>query len=130
MSMDKTENPDASKDAEKAAEKTAAGANDRRSASPGRRDTDVDPRSNLSALHNVPVDVQVVLGKTRLPIGNILKLGRGAVVEVDRKVGEAVEVHVNNRVVARGEVVIVDDDRLGVTLTEIVSDEALAASAA
>ena len=55
---------------------------------------------------------------------------RGAVVEIDRKVGEAVEVHVNNRIVARGEVVIVDDERLGVTLTEIVGEEPLAATAA
>ncbi|MEM9839491.1 MAG: flagellar motor switch protein FliN [Pseudomonadota bacterium] len=76
----------------------------------------------MSALGQVPVEVQVVLGRARLPIGNILKLGRGAVVEIDRRVGEQVEIHINHRPVARGEIVIVDDDRLGVTLTEIITN--------
>ncbi|MEM7741542.1 MAG: flagellar motor switch protein FliN [Pseudomonadota bacterium] len=78
----------------------------------------------MSALGQVPVEVQVVLGRARLPIGNILKLGRGAVVEIDRRVGEQVEIHINHRPVARGEIVIVDDDRLGVTLTEIITNAA------
>lgn len=78
--------------------------------------------TNMSALGQVPVEVQVVLGRARLPIGNILKLGRGAVVEIDRRVGEQVEIHINHRPVARGEIVIVDDDRLGVTLTEIINN--------
>lgn len=80
--------------------------------------------TNMSALGQVPVEVQVVLGRARLPIGNILKLGRGAVVEIDRRVGEQVEIHINHRPVARGEIVIVDDDRLGVTLTEIITNAA------
>lgn len=78
--------------------------------------------NNMSALGQVPVEVQVVLGRAKLPIGNILKLGRGAVVEIDRRVGEQVEIHINHRPVARGEIVIVDDDRLGVTLTEIITN--------
>lgn len=79
--------------------------------------------ADMTALAHVPVDVQVVLGRTRLPIGQILKLGRGAVVEIDRKVGEQVEIHLNHRPVARGEIVIVDDDRLGVTITEIINPQ-------
>jgi flagellar motor switch protein FliN/FliY len=79
--------------------------------------------TNMSALGQVPVEVQVVLGRAKLPIGNILKLGRGAVVEIDRRVGEQVEIHINHRPVARGEIVIVDDDRLGVTLTEIITNQ-------
>jgi flagellar motor switch protein FliN/FliY len=74
----------------------------------------------MAALYDVPVDIQVVLGTAQLPVNQLLKLGRGAVVEIDRKVGEAVDIHVNNHLVARGEVVIVEDNRLGVTLTEIV----------
>lgn len=74
----------------------------------------------LSAIYGVPVDVQVVLGRTAMPVAQLLKLGRGAVVELERKVDEPVEVLVNHRLVARGEVVIVEDQRLGVTLTEIV----------
>ncbi len=77
----------------------------------------------LTAIYNVPVHVQVVLGRTAMPVAQLLKLGRGAVVELDRKVGEAVEVLVNHRLVARGEVVIVEDQRLGVTLTEIVRSD-------
>ena len=71
------------------------------------------------ALYMVPVQVQVVLGRTSMPMTQLLKLGRGAVVELDRKVGEPVEIYVNNRLVARGEVVLVDE-RLGVTMTEII----------
>jgi len=74
----------------------------------------------MSAIYNVPVDVQVVLGRTSMLVAQLLKLGRGAVLELERKVDEPVEVLVNHRLVARGEVVIVEDQRLGVTLTEIV----------
>ena len=74
---------------------------------------------DLDAIYDVPVQISVVLGKTIMPVNQLLKLGRGAVVELDRKVGEAIDVYVNNRLVARGEVVVVDD-RLGVTMTEII----------
>ncbi|MFZ2587123.1 MAG: flagellar motor switch protein FliN [Alphaproteobacteria bacterium] len=75
--------------------------------------------AGLEAVYDVPVTVKAILGTTTMPISQLLKLGRGAVVELDRKVGDAVDVYVNDRLVARGEVVIVDD-KLGVTMTEIV----------
>lgn len=75
--------------------------------------------SDLSAVYDVPVTVQVVLGKTAMDVSELLRLGRGAVIKLDRKVGEAIDIYVNNRLVARGEVVTVED-RLGVTMTEIV----------
>ncbi len=84
------------------------------------RPAERDAAEPMSAIYNVPVDVQVVLGRTSMPVAQLLKLGRGAVVELERKVDEPVEVLVNHRLVARGEVVIVEDQRLGVTLTEIV----------
>lgn len=74
---------------------------------------------DLEAVFDIPVQVSAVLGKATMQVNQLLKLGRGAVVELDRKVGEAVDIYVNNRLVARGEVVIVDE-RLGVTMTEIV----------
>ncbi|MDZ4380163.1 MAG: flagellar motor switch protein FliN [Parvibaculum sp.] len=74
---------------------------------------------DLDAVFDVPVNVSAVLGKTHIEVSNLLKLGRGAIVELDRKVGEAIDIYVNDRLVARGEVVVVDD-RLGVTMTEIV----------
>jgi flagellar motor switch protein FliN/FliY len=80
-------------------------------------------REELKAIFNVPVNVQVVLGSTTMPVSQLLKLGRGAVVELNRKVGEAVDVYVNDRLIARGEVVIVDEGNLGVTMTEIVKAE-------
>ncbi len=73
----------------------------------------------LEAVYDIPVQVSAVLGKTSMQVSQLLKLGRGAVVELDRKVGEAIDIYVNNRLVARGEVVIVDE-RLGVTMTEII----------
>ena len=74
----------------------------------------------LEAVYDIPVTVSAVLGKSTMQVSQLLKLGRGAVVELDRKLGEAIDIYVNNRLVARGEVVMVDDNRLGVTMTEIV----------
>ncbi len=74
----------------------------------------------LEAVYDIPVTVSAVLGKATMQVSQLLKLGRGAVVELDRKLGEAIDIYVNNRLVARGEVVMVDDTRLGVTMTEIV----------
>jgi flagellar motor switch protein FliN/FliY len=75
---------------------------------------------DLEAVYEIPVTVSAVLGRTTMQVSQLLKLGRGAVVELDRKLGEAIDVYVNNRLVARGEVVMVDDNRLGITMTEIV----------
>ena len=74
---------------------------------------------DLEAVYDIPVQVSAVLGKASMQVSHLLKLGRGAVVELDRKVGEAIDIYVNNRLVARGEVVVVED-RLGVTMTEII----------
>ena len=76
----------------------------------------------LDAVMGVPVEVSAVLGKAVMPVSSLLKLGRGAVVELDRKVGEAIDIYVNNRLVARGEVVVVED-RLGITMTEIIKND-------
>ncbi len=78
--------------------------------------------SDLEAVFDVPVQVSAVLGRASLQVSQLLKLGRGAVVELDRKVGESVDIFINNRLVARGEVVIVED-RLGATMTEIIKSD-------
>jgi flagellar motor switch protein FliN/FliY len=75
--------------------------------------------SDLAAVYDIPVNVSAVLGKSTMQVSSLLKLGRGAVLELDRKVGEAIDIYVNNRLVARGEVVVVEE-RLGVTMTEII----------
>ncbi|MCB2108972.1 MAG: flagellar motor switch protein FliN [Rhodobacteraceae bacterium] len=82
------------------------------------------PRSaqDLEAVYDIPVRVSAVLGKSSMQVHELLKLGRGAVVELDRKVGEAIDIYVNDRLVARGEVVVVDD-RLGITMTEIIKTQ-------
>lgn len=77
---------------------------------------------DVEAIYDIPVQISAVLGKSTMPVNQLLKLGRGAVVELDRKVGEAIDIYVNNRLVARGEVVVVED-RLGVTMTEIVKSD-------
>ena len=77
---------------------------------------------DLEAVYDIPVQVSAVLGKSSMQVSQLLKLGRGAVVELDRKVGEAIDIYVNNRLVARGEVVVVED-RLGVTMTEIIKTD-------
>ena len=78
--------------------------------------------ADLEAVFDVPVQVSAVLGRARMEIGDLLKLGPGTVLELDRKVGEAIDIYVNNRLVARGEVVLVED-KLGVTMTEIIKAE-------
>jgi flagellar M-ring protein FliF len=78
--------------------------------------------ADLEAVFDVPVKVSAVLGRARMEVGDLLKLGPGAVLELDRKVGEAIDIYVNNRLVARGEVVLVED-KLGVTMTEIIKSE-------
>ena len=82
------------------------------------------PKSSaeLEAVYDIPVQVSAVLGKSSMQVHQLLKLGRGVVVELDRKIGEAIDIYVNNRLVARGEVVVVDD-RLGITMTEIIKAE-------
>ncbi|CAK0766189.1 Flagellar motor switch protein FliN [uncultured Gammaproteobacteria bacterium] len=80
------------------------------------------PAKDLEAVYDIPVQISAVLGKATMQVSQLLKLGRGAVVELDRKVGEAIDIYVNNRLVARGEVVVVED-RLGITMTEIIKTE-------
>ena len=79
-------------------------------------------QTEISAIHDVPVQVSAVLGSSSMQVSQLLKLSRGAVIELDRKVGEAIDVFVNNRLVARGEVVVVDD-HLGITMTEIIKSD-------
>ena len=87
---------------------------------------DSEPQSrgaaDLEAVFDVPVKVSAVLGRSRMLVGELLKLGPGAVLELDRKVGEAIDLYVNDRLVARGEVVLVED-KLGITMTEIIKAE-------
>ena len=73
----------------------------------------------LEALYDIPVNITVVLGRTSIEVTDLLALGKGDVVELDRKVGEAIDIFVNKRLVARGEVVLVEE-RLGITMTEII----------
>lgn len=77
--------------------------------------------AGLAPVFDVPVRIQAVLGRAMLEVSSLLRLSRGSVIELDRKVGEAIDIYVNNRLVARGEVVVVDE-RLGVTMTEIIKD--------
>ena len=77
---------------------------------------------DLEAVYEIPIQVSAVLGKSPMHVSQLLKMGRGAVIELDRKVGEAIDIYINDRLVARGEVVVVED-RLGVTMTEIIKTE-------
>lgn len=82
-------------------------------------DASVVENVSLETVYDIPVQVTVVLGRANMLVNQLLKLGRGAVIELDKKVGEPIDIFVNNRLVARGEVVVVED-RIGVTMTEII----------
>ena len=86
------------------------------------RDPSADDGKDLEAVYDIPVRVSTVLGKSSMQVNDILRLTRGAVVELDRKVGESVDIYVNDRLVARGEIVVVEN-RLGITMTEIVKTQ-------
>lgn len=77
---------------------------------------------DMSAMHDIAVKVSVVLGTTDVPVRQLLRLGRGAVLELNRRVGEDVDIYVNDRLVARGEIVSLGD-KLGVTMTEICKSD-------
>ncbi len=77
---------------------------------------------DADAVYDVPVEVTAVLGTATMKVSQLLKLGRGAVVQLDRMVGQSIDLHANNRLIARGEVVVIDD-RLGVTMTEIIKSD-------
>ena len=86
-----------------------------------RDEIELKTAQDLAPVFDVPVNISAVLGKAHMSVAQLLKLGQGSVLELDRKVGEAIDIYVNNRLVARGEVVVVDE-RLGVTMTEIIKD--------
>ncbi len=98
----------------------AAGEADR--APGGKAGDDASAAGGADAVYDVPVEVTAVLGTASMKVSQLLKLGRGAVVQLDRMVGESIELHANNRLIARGEVVVIDD-RLGVTMTEIIKSD-------
>ncbi len=91
---------------------------------PGMSPEDMEDKTatDLAPVFDVPVHISAVLGKASMSVAQLLKLGAGSVLELDRRVGEAIDIYVNNRLVARGEVVLVDE-RLGVTMTEIIKSD-------
>lgn len=78
--------------------------------------------ADLEAVFDVPVRISAILGHSKMHVSDLLKLAAGTVLELDRKVGEAIDIYVNDRLVARGEVVLVED-KLGVTMTEIIKTD-------
>jgi flagellar motor switch protein FliN/FliY len=74
----------------------------------------------LDPVLDVPITLTAILGRTQLPIGDVLQLDAGSIVELDRAIGEPIDIFINNRLVARGEVVLIED-RLGITMSEILS---------
>ncbi|MFT9089874.1 MAG: flagellar motor switch protein FliN [Gluconacetobacter sp.] len=88
---------------------------------PADKDATTVGASQMEAVYDIPVKITAVIGTATMPVSQLLRLGRGAVVELNKKLGEAVDIYANNRLIARGEVVVVDDNHIGVTMTEILS---------
>ncbi|MEP2942874.1 MAG: flagellar motor switch protein FliN [Hyphomicrobiales bacterium] len=84
--------------------------------------TETKDPADLQTIFDAPVKVSAVLGRTKLKVSDLISMGRGTILELDRKVGESIDIFVNNRLIARGEVVLVDN-QLGVTMTEIIAQE-------
>ena len=77
-------------------------------------------KADLDPVLDVPITVTAILGRAELPIIDVIKLAPGSIIELDRAVGEPVDIYINDRIVARGEVVLMDE-RLGITLSEVIS---------
>lgn len=86
------------------------------------KNEDKSSEIEIESLYNVPVEVSVILGETKVLLSNLLKFGKGAIIELDKNVGEPVDVKVNGKLVAKGEIVVVED-KVGVTLTEIIKNQ-------
>jgi flagellar motor switch protein FliN len=79
------------------------------------------PPAQFDLVLDIPVRLSVELGRTELPIREVVSLGRGSVIELDRTIGEAMDVRVNGILIGRGEIVVVNEERLGLRFTEVVS---------
>ncbi len=77
---------------------------------------------NFQSLRHVTVRVTAVLGKTRLEVGELMKMKAGAVVDLNRQVGEPIDLYVNNRFIARGELIVIDGN-IGISVTELIQSE-------
>ncbi|HVP68858.1 MAG TPA: flagellar motor switch protein FliN [Anaeromyxobacteraceae bacterium] len=89
---------------------------------PGKQTSSEAPARRLDLLLDVPLHVDVELGRARMTIQDLLTLGPGSVIELDKVAGEALDILVNDRLVARGEAVVVND-KFGIRITDIVSPQ-------
>ena len=86
------------------------------------RDEDQDRKDGVArAVMDVPMRVEIVIGRARMPLSSLMRLAKGAVIELDRRVGDNVDIVLNDRVIGRGELVETGDDGVGVKLTEITA---------
>ena len=76
--------------------------------------------ADLDPVLDVPITLTAILGRTQLPISDVLRLNAGSIVELDRAIGEPIDIFINSKLVARGEVVLIED-QLGITISELVS---------
>jgi flagellar motor switch protein FliN/FliY len=85
-----------------------------------KQDGDGKQSPNLDFILDIPLEISVELGRTKIPISDLLQLGQGSVIELAKMTGEPLEILVNQRLVARGEVVVIND-KFGVRLTDVIS---------
>lgn len=88
----------------------------------GSRDESLQMERNIDFLLDIPVSVTVELGRTKLFLKDLIKLGEGAILELDKLEGEPVDILVNNKLIAKGEVVIINE-RFGVKIIDIISTQ-------
>ena len=98
----------------------AAGTVSRDAVSAAAADAPAEP-SRLDLVRNIPVRLSVELGRAELPIRDVLNIDRGSVIALDRNLGQPLDVRVNGVLIGHGEIVVVDEDRLGLRLVDVVS---------
>lgn len=78
--------------------------------------------TDLKAMDEIPVQVSAILGRTNIPVKQLLEIVPGSVIKLDRKFGEPIDIYINNQLLARGKLILMDD-HLGITITEIMKVE-------
>lgn len=96
--------------------------NAKKSPAPPATSANSDQKPNLDLIMKIPVTVQVLLGTTKMPVSKLMSLGRNSIIALDRHVDDPIDVVVNGRTIARGEVVLMEDDntQFGISLTEVI----------
>lgn len=96
--------------------------NNRPSAAAEKNGSEQNGKCDLDLILDIPLDITVELGKVKMPINELLQLGQGSIIELTKSVGEPLDIYINNKLIAKGEVVILDE-KFGIRVADIINPD-------